>query len=136
MSTTKARRRIRAASRRPSVLVVDDEPGTVDVLISVLQDSGIKARGAAHGRDALGALAAHVPDLILLDYMMPVLDGADLVHAIKDDRRLAKIPIVMMSGIPESMIKRRCHAYDAFLRKPFSLTELQDTIDKLLKRSS
>jgi len=134
MTARQAKRRKRAPHRRKSVLVVDDEAGTIDVLIAVLADAGYKTHGAANGREALTKLAASSPDLVLLDYVMPVLDGADTLRAIRDDRRLAETPVVMMSGIPESMIKRRCRGYDAFLRKPFSLEELMGTVEKLLER--
>lgn len=136
MSPKQSTAKARARSRRKSILVVDDEPGTVGVLLAVLADAGYEVSGAVHGRDALARLAQARPDLILLDFVMPVLDGAETLKALQADTRTARIPVVMMSGIPESMIKRRCRGYDAFLRKPYSLTELLGIVERLLETSA
>lgn len=114
--------------KRQTVLVVDDEPGTVEVLVSVLTDAGYRVTGAVNGRDALQCLQEERCDLILLDLMMPVLDGAATLAAMKESKRLAGIAVVMMSGLPEPMVKRRARGYDAFLRKPFALDELLETV--------
>jgi CheY-like chemotaxis protein len=134
MSVKKARTRDRTVPRRRSILVVDDEPGTVDVLTAVLSDAGFEVIAAVHGRDALARMAGSVPDLILLDMVMPVLDGADTLRAIRADARLSRVPVVMMSGIPESMVKRRNPNYAAFLRKPFALDELLQIVRRSLER--
>lgn len=134
MKSKQASKRARGAPRRRSILVVDDEAVTVDVLTAVLSDAGLQVFGAANGKEALAKLPKAKPDLILLDYMMPVLGGAETLKAIRETGRHASTPIVMMSGIPESMIKRRSRGYDAFLRKPFSLDELLTTVDRLLQR--
>ncbi|HTV24566.1 MAG TPA: response regulator [Polyangiaceae bacterium] len=123
--------RHRTKQKRTSILIVDDEPGIVDVLIAVLEDAGHRASGATNGQEGLSRLKASLPDLMLLDVEMPVLDGEETLRALKADPRLAAVPVLMMSGIPESMVKRRCRGYDAFLRKPFSLAELLETVDTL-----
>jgi CheY-like chemotaxis protein len=129
-------RRQKAPKPRSTLLVVDDEPGIVDVLIAVLEDAGHRASGAANGQEALSKLRASLPDLVLLDVEMPVLDGGATLTAMKADPRLESVPVLMMSGIAESMVKRRCRGYDAFLRKPFSLDELLDAVARLLGRGA
>ena len=126
--------RQRPKRQRSTILVVDDEPGIVDVLIAVLEDAGHRASGAANGQEALSKLKASLPDLVVLDVEMPVLDGGATLSAMKADPRLASVPVLMMSGISESMVKRRCRGYDAFLRKPFSLDDLLDALNALLGR--
>lgn len=128
--------RQKAAKPRSTILVVDDEPGIVDVLIAVLEDAGHRATGASNGEEALSKLKASLPEVVLLDVEMPVLDGASTLSAMKADPRLSSLPVVLMSGITESMVKRRCRGYDAFLRKPFSLDELLDAVDGLLGRAA
>lgn len=128
--------RQRPKQQRATILVVDDEPGIVDVLIAVLDDAGHRASGAANGQEALSKLKASPPDLMLLDVEMPVLDGGATLSAMKADPRLSSVPVLMMSGIAESMVKRRCRGYDAFLRKPFSLDDLLDATEALLARST
>lgn len=134
MSPREPAARVRTRVKRPSILVVDDESGTVEVLIALLTDAGYRAVGAANGQEALEKMRAALPDLVLLDFVMPVLDGAETLSAIKRDVRLAKVPVVMMSGILESMVKRREKGYAAFLRKPFYLDELLDLVARQLSR--
>jgi DNA-binding response OmpR family regulator len=138
MSPKQARGRRRKSaqrSRRRSILVVDDEVGTVEVLLAVLKDAGFDALGVLNGRDALAKLADTQIDLVVLDFVMPTLDGSQTLRAMRNDPRHAEISVVLMSGIPESMVKRKCRNYSGFLRKPFSLDELLATIDAALKRS-
>lgn len=122
--------------QRSSILVVDDEPGIVDVLSAVLEDAGHRASGAANGQEALVKLKTKPPDLLLIDLEMPVLDGGATLAAMKSDARLANVPVILMSGITESMVKRRCRGYDIFLRKPFSLDDLLDAVEAQLGRAA
>jgi CheY-like chemotaxis protein len=122
-------------SKRGSILVVDDESGIVDVLSAVLADAGYRVEGAAHGQDALDKIAECHPDLMVLDLEMPVLDGADTLRALRADQAGHRLPVVMMSGLTESIVKRRCRGYQAFLRKPFTLEELLGTVARLIKAS-
>ena len=118
----------------PRILVVDDEPGTVDVMLAVLTDARHQVAGVADGRDALAHMASDVPDLVLLDFVMPVMDGAATLKSMRANGDLAKVPVIVMSGLPEGMVKRKCSRYEAFLRKPFSLDELLATVERLLGR--
>ena len=122
-------------SKRGSILIVDDESGIVDVLSAVLTDEGYRVEGAAHGQDALDKIAEGHPDLMVLDLEMPVLDGADTLRALRADEARSRLPVLMMSGLTESIVKRRCRGYQAFLRKPFTLDELLATVARLIKSS-
>lgn len=125
--------RARSHSRRGSLLVVDDEVGIVDVLIAVLTDAGYHADGAANGQEALARIGECQPELIVLDLEMPVLDGAETLRALRGSEAHAALPVLMMSGLSESIVKRRCKGYQAFLRKPFTLDELLGAVARLLK---
>jgi CheY-like chemotaxis protein len=116
-----------------SVLVVDDEPGIVEVLCAVLQDVRCRVVGAADGEEALAQLRSSVPDLVVLDLEMPVLDGAQTLRVIRKDPRWAALPVILMSGLPESTAKRRSQGYNAFLRKPFALDELLETMGPMIE---
>lgn len=119
-------------SRFDRILVVDDEPGTVRVLGAVLEDAGFRVESASNGRVALEMLEAGPHDIVLLDFLMPHLDGSETLRAIRKDRRFAAVRVVMMSGVAESIVARRCRvSYDAFLRKPFSLDELIGTVQSV-----
>jgi DNA-binding response OmpR family regulator len=132
MSTRGLKARERAKREPKAILVVDDEPGIVEVLLVVLADKKFRVLGASHGEDALVKLRQFTPDLVLLDLEMAVLDGAETLRAIRSTARLANVCVIMMSGLPESMVKRRCRGHDAFLRKPFTLEELLLTVSRVL----
>ena len=110
---------------------VDDEVGTVDVLVAALSAFGFTVKGVTDSREVLGKVRAAPPDILLLDLIMPELDGAELLRDLKAERRLAQTRVIMLSGLPESMVRRRCSGYAAFLRKPFTLDELLAAIQRV-----
>lgn len=118
---------------RKAVLVVDDEVGTVDVLVAVLGDAGYDVVGAYDGKQALVEAREKDFALVLLDLVMPGTDGSETLRELRRDPRMRAVPVVMMSGIPESMVARKARGYGAFLRKPFSLDELVATVDKMVR---
>jgi DNA-binding response OmpR family regulator len=102
------------------ILVVDDELGLADVLAATLSDVGYAVDTAANGVQGLELLAKEEPpDLVILDCMMPLLDGPGMLAAMRADPRVAGIPVVMMSAMPEATVRGRCGSYTMFLRKPF-----------------
>lgn len=107
-----------------TVLVVDDEFGVAEVLDAVLTDAGFCVTTAANGRQALACIAEQRPDLVLLDYMMPVLDGAGVLHALAADRSADGLPVVVMSALPEEAVSVVTRRYEAFLRKPFRIRSI------------
>ena len=121
-----------------TVLVVDDEFGTVEVLLAALEDAGYRVLTAANGRRALERLAENRPDLVVSDFMMPLMDGAELVRTMHSNPNYRDIPVIMMSAAPETALRRHLQEYEAFLRKPFRLPVLLGLIESLLnpRRSS
>ncbi len=108
-----------------NVLVVDDEFGIVEVIEVALQDAGYRVLTAVDGRLGLERLAQERVDLVLLDFMMPILDGPGMLRAMQADPALRGIPVVMMTSLEETKVRQECgNGYAAFLRKPFSITVL------------
>lgn len=118
-----------------TVLVVDDEFGVAEVLQSILEDEGYRVATAINGKQALARLSEHTPDLIMLDYMMPIMDGTQTLEAIRKNESFAKIPIIMMSSLEEVSVRESCTEYDAFLRKPFRAMAVVKKVAELLKQS-
>jgi CheY-like chemotaxis protein len=114
-----------------TVLVVDDELGIVESLSEILGEEGFTVLVARNGKDALRRLAEATPDIVLLDYMMPVLDGRDTLAAIRSHPRLSTIPVLMMSAMPKSSLPADCQP-TAFLRKPFDIDVLLTQIRALI----
>lgn len=104
-----------------TVLVVDDEFGVAEVLDAILTDEGFRVVTATNGRQALDRIAEQRPDLVLLDYIMPILDGVGVLHALATDPRATGLPVVVMSALPEESISVATQHYQAFLRKPFRI---------------
>ena len=100
---------------RPTVLVVDDDPAVRTALVQILDDEGYRAVGAENGRDALALAESEVPVLILLDLMMPVMDGWQFLEKWNARARKGHCPVVLLSGL--AFIKDAPGVAD-FLSKP------------------
>jgi DNA-binding response OmpR family regulator len=114
-----------------TIVIVDDEFGLADVLTATLSDIGFRVLSASNGKQGLEVMAEHPPDLVLLDYMMPLLDGAGVLQAMRAAPKLASVPVIMMSAVPESVVLAQCHGYAAFLRKPFDFETLLNTVERV-----
>jgi CheY-like chemotaxis protein len=119
------------------ILVVDDEFGIAEVLQSVLADAGHEVITAVNGQQALERLRERRPDLVLLDFMMPIMDGPALLRAMKREPAYRDIPAVVMSSLPKTVVAQAAGGlFDALLRKPFKLATVIDTVETVLGRRS
>lgn len=110
-----------------SILVVDDEFDLLEAIQSVLESDGFEVRTAGDGKEGLQSIKQQAPDLALIDVMMPVMNGLELLSAIQSDPQLKKIPVVMMSAVHPRWPQAE-YGWKAFLHKPFDLDVLFDTI--------
>jgi DNA-binding response OmpR family regulator len=117
----------------PKVLVIDDEPNVRDMLEIGLARHGFEVACAADGAEALAMLRASAPDAILLDVMMPKLDGVSLVPLI---RRVTEAPIVMLSALSDAQdkIAGLFAGADDYVGKPFDLGEVAARLRAQLRR--
>ena len=115
-----------------TVLVVDDEFGIVDVIETILTDEGYRVLTACNGKQGLVRLSEERPDVILLDYMMPILSGAEMLRAMATDPAYQRIPVIMISSLREDVIAERCKGYAAFLHKPFKAAAVLSTVARIL----
>src|SRR5262245_35374079 len=100
------------------ILVVEDSTEVSEALVTLLEQEGYRVNAAANGEEAIQLLHRHRPRLVLVDLIMPVLSGLDLIQAMKMDATLAQIPVVAMTA---SHLKARGVPT---LRKPFGVTGL------------
>ena len=121
---------------RPRILIVDDEPLNVDLLEQELELLGYATVAAADGQQALERLAAGPVDLVLLDIMMPGLDGYQVLRRIKADPGLRHIPVVMVSALSELESVVRCIELGAedHLPKPFEPVLLRARVNACLEK--
>ena len=107
-------------NQKPKVLIVDDEPFNVDYLEQQLEDSNYQLISASNGSEALDKIEREQPDLVLLDLMMPVLDGFAVLAQIKADPVLRDIPVIMISAANDSrsVVKGIKEGAEDYLTKP------------------
>lgn len=120
-----------AGQLAPNILIVEDEFLIRDALTEFLEEEGYRVAGAANGQEALTLLRKGlVPDLILLDLMMPVMSGMQFLDEQQSDARLASIPVVLLSADRNSQEKVLSSAPVEYLEKPVRLTDLLDTVER------
>jgi len=125
-----------SAPRAPSkILIVDDEPFNVDYLEQELEDLGYETVSARNGKEAIDRVATEGPDLILLDVMMPVMDGFTVCRLLKAQEETRLIPIVIMTALDAKAdrITGIQAGADDFLTKPVDEAELVARIETALK---
>jgi two-component system OmpR family response regulator len=117
------------------VLVVDDEPNIVDVISMALRYEGFSVESAGNGRDAIEAVGAFRPHLMVLDIMLPDMEGFDVARKLTAER--ADVPIVFLTArdATEDKVRGLTLGGDDYVTKPFSLEELVARIRTVLRRS-
>jgi CheY-like chemotaxis protein len=114
------------------VLVVDDEVGIANLLADVLSDEGHRVMVAANGQEGLKRAEQERPDLVITDFMMPVMDGSQLIKAMAEHPDLKGAPIFLMSSAPEAAIRDKCSGYARFIRKPFRIYDVVDLVARVV----
>ncbi|HID56057.1 TPA: response regulator [Candidatus Poribacteria bacterium] len=112
--------------RAPRILVVDDDPRNVRLLKRILTSEGYMVEEAYCGEDALQMALEEPPDLVLLDVMMPGMDGYEVCRRLREDRRTVAVPIVMVTALSGRKEKAKALEYgaDDFITKPFERVEI------------
>lgn len=118
-----------------TILVVDDEPDIASPIIFLLTAYGYRVQVASNGSAALEMLAYRPPDLVLTDFMMPVVNGAELVQKVRSMDGLEATPIVVMSALSQDIVRHECPLATAFLTKPFTSAELLNFLRNILGRN-
>jgi circadian clock protein KaiC len=114
--------------RPPYVVIVDDEFGLAELIAEVLAEKGYSTAIAINGELGLALLRERRPDLVLLDLMMPVLNGTEVLREMKADPLLAGVPVVLMTALPEAVPANEGLAYEAVLQKPFTPERLFEVV--------
>lgn len=115
-----------------TILVVDDELANAEVLSLILEEEGYRVFCAADGRHGLERVAEVRPELVILDFMMPIMNGAAMGAALRADPQTRHIRILMNSSLPESTVRAHFGSYDAFLRKPYNIDAALALIARVL----
>jgi DNA-binding response OmpR family regulator len=119
------------------ILIVEDDPDIADLVAHYLDKAGFMTERITSGRDALSAIAAKPPDLLVLDLMLPQVDGLEICRMVRSDKKTAAIPIIMLTARAEEserIVGLELGA-DDYLAKPFSPNELVARVRALLRRA-
>jgi len=118
------------------VLVVDDDPDMLDTITMVLEAAGYATRTATNGREALDEVAEHTPGLILLDMLMPIMNGWECARELRG-RYAHSLPIVVVTAAEHARMRAEEVDADDVLAKPFDIHELRRIVAQhlLLDRS-
>ncbi|GEL71959.1 MULTISPECIES: response regulator [unclassified Myxococcus] len=120
-------------ARAPVVLVVDDDPDILEALSEILEAEGFEIRRARNGKEALDRLEPEPPNLILLDLMMPVMDGWEFAQRMRQKPpEVARIPLIVLSADRNVGSKAADIGAVGHLAKPFELNDLLDMVRRSL----
>ncbi|MFZ5916400.1 MAG: response regulator transcription factor [Chloroflexota bacterium] len=124
-----------AEEPKKKVLCIEDDPEMIDLIKLILERKGFEFIGAVGGREGLDAIARDRPDLVLLDIMMPDLDGWDVYRQMKANDESKNIPVIVVTAKAQSIDKvlgLHIAKVDDYVTKPFGPKELLRSIDKVL----
>ena len=121
-----------------TILVVEDDPSIRELLAINLESSGHRVVEAASAEEAEPLITASLPDLILLDWMLPGRTGPQFAARLRESERTADVPIIMLTAMDQPVDRRRGIGFgaDAYLTKPFDVDELTGTISILLEQKA
>lgn len=117
----------------PRILVVEDDAAIRDLVSEVLRDDGYEVSEAANGAEALAYVGGHRPDLIVLDLMMPVMDGWAFVEECRRTNKCTEVPIVVTSAshdLPKTAERLRSYGVRTCLAKPFDVDGLLALVER------
>lgn len=120
--------------KNKTVIYIEDEPEMVDLVTLILNRKGFSVKGANGGREGLDLVKKDMPDLVLLDLMMPDVDGWDVYQQMKADEKTRKIPVIVITAKAQSIDKvlgLHIAKVEAYISKPFTPQELLDSVDKI-----
>jgi len=116
------------------ILVVDDNPAMIGLISESLSQAGFTVLSAGNGAEALTAVAASEPDLVVLDLVMPVVNGMEVLRTLRSRRGTESLPVIVLTGkdAPEAMLEGWMGGADRYITKPCSMHELLSAVEDIL----
>jgi len=123
---------------RTKILIVEDIPGLIHILQLEVQRLGYETVLASNGEEAVEMAAAQLPNLIMMDILMPEMDGLEATRLIRQNPKTRSIPIMAVTALSSRKDKEKClqSGCDDFLTKPFTASRLRSRIETLLNQAS
>jgi two-component system, OmpR family, response regulator VicR len=123
------------SSHSTKILCIDDEPGVIELITLILKPQNIQVEGANGGPQGLEAMRQNPPDAVLLDIMMPDMDGWEVYRQMKADDKLKDIPVIIVTARNssfEEIIARERAGVNDYVTKPFVPNDLRESLAKVL----
>lgn len=121
-----------------TVAYIEDDPDMIDLVSIILQKHGYRVTGFTESREIVSKLEEMKPELILLDLMMPHVDGIEVYKEIQSRERIAGVPVIIISAMKRAVeeIEQEGEVkVEACLVKPFTIGELLETVDRVMRKS-
>lgn len=121
------------------ILCIEDEPEMIDLIRLILSRRGFEVLGAAGGVEGIKMAREMLPDLVLLDLMMPDMDGWEVYQQMKADDSMREIPVIVVTAKAQNIDKvlgLHIAKVDDYIAKPFGPQELMDSVEKIFKKKS
>jgi DNA-binding response OmpR family regulator len=117
------------------VLVVDDHPPTLRLITNALENEGIRVRTARNGAECLLAIDTERPDLLVLDIIMPVMDGFQTLRILRENQQHKSLPVIILSirNDDRDILKGLTTRADMYITKPFKMDELVTAVQRMLE---
>ena len=125
------------AEETKKVLCIEDDPEMIDLIKLILERRGFRFVGAVGGREGLDAIAREKPDLVLLDIMMPDIDGWDVYRQMKANKEFKDLPVIVVTAKAQSIDKvlgLHIAKVDDYVTKPFGPQELLQSVERVLSK--
>jgi DNA-binding response OmpR family regulator len=126
------------SSKIKHIICIEDEPEMVDLIRLILSRRGFEVSGSQGGQDGLNIVRRELPDLVLLDLMMPDLDGWEVYQQLKADETTKNIPVIVVTAKAQSIDKvlgLHIAKVEDYIAKPFSPQELIESVEKVLAKT-
>jgi two-component system response regulator VicR len=125
------------AEQSKRLVYIEDEEEMIDLVRLILSRRGYEVMGANGGREGLDLVRRELPDLVLLDLMMPDMDGWDVYQQMKSEEKTREIPVIVVTAKAQSIDKvlgLHIAKVEDYISKPFSPQELLDSVEKVLAK--
>jgi CheY-like chemotaxis protein len=119
----------------PKILVLEDDQAIADLIKEWFSMCGYICHTEQNTSDMIGLMITHQPDLVIIDYLLPGINGGELCSQVKRNPQTAHIPVVICSAYSRVLLSLGDYGCDAFIAKPFDLNELTETVAQLLENN-
>ncbi len=126
------------AQENRTILCIEDEPEMIDLISLILERKGFHVEGATSGQEGIQKIREIVPDLVLLDLMMPDMDGWDIYQQMRADDKTKNIPVIVVTAKAQTIDKvlgMHIAKVNDYIAKPFSPRELVESVERVIQTS-